>query len=326
MFGRAKEGVSITVVAPVRDMDEQAQMLVHALDRQTFPRDRFELILADDGSTSGAIGQLASADEHVRVLHGPRANSYAARNRAAAVARGAILASCDADCVPEPEWLERGAAALRHADVVAGLIRFIPPQRPTIWALLDMSTFLDQERAVKSGYGLGGNLFFRRELFEHVGGFDDSQPNQGDYDFVSRCVAAGAKLTFAAEAVVWHPTRNSARSFLHKLWAVNRRYAEREAVAGRKPEGLKLRNLAPVVQTLRGRKRVGRSLGLDRERLAESGIRPGLWDDVRALPLIYVLVPYLSAFAQLQGWTAVRCRPAKASKRTTEGAATPSDA
>lgn len=289
-------------------MDDQARKLVAALDRQTVDRDCFELIFADDGSASNAIRELATADEHVRVLPGPRVNSYAARNRAVAAARGAILASCDADCVPEPDWLERGTAALEDADVVAGTIRFIAPARPTIWGLLDMTTFLNQERAVKSGYGLGGNLFLRRELFERVGGFDDSQPNQGDYDFVSRCVAAGAKLTFAADAVVWHPTRNSASRLLPKLWVVNSRYAEREAAAGRKPEGLKLRNWVPIVQTVRGRRRVGAPLGLDRERLAESGVRPRFWDKARALPLIYLLVPYLSGLAQLQGWAAGRRR------------------
>jgi glycosyltransferase involved in cell wall biosynthesis len=283
-------------------MDAQARMLIEALEKQTVSREQFEIVLADDGSVSDTIANLASADEHVRVLAGPRANAYAARNRAVAAAKGSVIASCDADCVPEPEWLERGAAALERADVVAGAIRFIAPNHPTIWALLDMSTFLDQERAVRSGYGLGGNLFFRRELFERVGGFDDSVPNQGDYDFVSRCVAAGAKLTFAAEAVVWHPTRNRAGSYLRKLWAVNRRYAERESRAGRKPEGLKLRNWVPIVQTIRGRRRVGRPLALDRERLGESGVSPTLWDELRALPLIYLLTPYVSGIAQLQGW------------------------
>ncbi len=289
-------------------MDAPARTLLDALERQTIPRERFEVILADDGSKSQSILELSTSDDHVRVITCPRENSYAARNRAVAAAGGSIIASCDADCVPEPEWLERGIAALEHADIVGGLIRLIAPDRPTIWALLDMSTFLDQKRAVTAGYGLGGNLFFHRELFERVDGFDDSQPNQGDYDFVVRCVAAGAQLVFAPDAVVWHPTRNRAGLFLRKLWAVNRRYAERESRAGRKPEGLKLRNWVPLVQTVRGRRHTGRPIALDRERLAESGIRPTAADDLRALSMIYLLVPYFSGFAQLQGWAAGRRR------------------
>jgi glycosyltransferase involved in cell wall biosynthesis len=298
----------VSVIAPVRDMDARARALLEALEQQTFPRERFEVILADDGSTSQSLLALATPDDHVRVLPGPRANSYAARNRAVAAAKGSIIASCDADCKPEPDWLEQGIATLQHADVVGGLIRFIVPDHPTVWALLDMSTFLDQRQAVRAGYGVTANLFFRRELFDRVGGFDDTQPNQGDYDFVSRCVAAEARLVFAPEAVVWHPTRDSARRVLRKLWAVNRRYAERESSARRKPEGLKLRNWVPVVQTVRGRRRAGRPVWLDPERLAESGVHPTIGDHLRVLPLIYLLVPYLSGLAQFQGWMVGRRR------------------
>jgi hypothetical protein len=211
---------------------------------------------------------------------------------------------------------------LQHADVVGGSIRFIVPDHPTIWALLDMSTFLDQRRAVRAGYGVTANLFFHRELFDRVGGFDDSQPNQGDYDFVRRCVAAGAELAFSSEAVVWHPTRNRAGNYLRKLWAVNRRYAERESRAGRKAEGLKLRNWVPIVQTIRGRRRVGRPLSLDRERLAESGVIPTFWDELRTLPLIYLLIPYVSGIAQLKGWWSGR---PKSKDERTAGAAKASD-
>jgi glycosyltransferase involved in cell wall biosynthesis len=315
----------VTVIAPVRDMDAHALRLVQALEGQTMARERFEIVLADDGSSSGSVLELATSDGHVRVLRGPRANSYAARNRAVAAASGSIIAACDADCEPEPDWLEQGIEALENAEVVAGLIRFSASDHPSIWAILDMTTFLDQKRAVKAGYGVTANLFFKRNLFEHVGGFDDSQPNQGDYDFVSRCVAAGAKLAFSPHAVVRHPTRNRASSFLRKVWAVNRRYAERESAAGRKPEALKLRNSVPVVQTLRGRRRVGRPLALDRERLAESGVHPTVWDHVRALPLIYLLVPYVSLVAQLRGWVAGRRRRMQSFAPAGSGAAEASD-
>jgi glycosyltransferase involved in cell wall biosynthesis len=292
----------VSVIVPVRDMDDEVRALLGALDRQTVPREQFEIVVAGDGSVSASLAALSTGDDHVRVLAGPRLNSYAARNRAVAAAKGSVIASCDADCRPMPEWLERGVTALQAADVVGGAILFVPPARQTIWALLDMTTFLDQKRAVRSGYAVTANMFFRRELFDRMGGFDDSQPNQGDYDFVSRCVRAGATLVFAPDAVVLHPARETAERFLGKLWTVNRRYAERESSAGRKPEGLKLRNWVPVVQTLRSRTRLGRPLGLDRERLAESGVAARAVDRVRALPFIYLLVPYVAGIAQLHGW------------------------
>src|SRR5437764_478754 len=79
--------------------------------------------------------------------------------------------------------------------------------------------------------------------------------------------------------------------------------------AGPIPDGLKLRSWVPFVQSMRGRRRSGRSLLLDRRRLRDSGVEPTPGDDLKALPIIYVLLPYMGGFAQLQGW--VRGRRAR---------------
>lgn len=300
--GGTRNGVLVTVVVPVRNGAEDLRALLAALEQQTLPRDRFEVVVGDDGSGDPAIAAVAATDGHVRLSTGPPLNSYAARNRAARTSRAPVLAFCDSDCRPDPAWLEAGLAALDRGDLVAGLVRFTVPDERTIWTLLDMDTFLDQERAVTIGRGVTANLFVRREVFDRVDGFDDRLPNQGDYDFVARCVAAGCSVSFSAEATVWHPTRNRARSFLRKLWAVNRMYATREARAGRRPSGLRFRNWVPVVRPLRVRRYFGRSLGLDRKRLAENGVSPSRWERARALPFMYIVMPYVSLAAQLRGW------------------------
>jgi hypothetical protein len=238
----------------------------------------------------------------VHVLAGPPANSYAARNRAAGAARGSVLAFCDADCDPEPTWLEAGLAALQDAELAAGRIRLRPPARRTVWALLDMDSFKDHELQVRNGTAETANLFVRRQVFDELGGFDDSLPEHGDFDFVARCLGAGARLVFAEAAMVSHPTRDSARSFLRAVWIYNRWYAARESRADRLPEGLKLRSWVPVVQPLRSRRRFGRSLGPDRRWLGANGVHPSRWETLRALPAMYLLVPYLSGLAQLRGW------------------------
>jgi GT2 family glycosyltransferase len=291
-----------SVIVPVRNGGRDFATLVEALAAQTLPRERFEVVVGDDGSTDGATDGIETEDGWLRVLRGPRLNSYAARNRAAQAARSTTLAFCDADAIPDSAWLEAGLAALENADVVAGLIRFVLPQPLTIWSLLDMDMFLDQERSVKIGCAVTANLFVRRDLFEEVGAFDESLPNTGDFDFVRRCVERGAKLRLARDALVWHPARNSCSAVLRKVWAVNRRHAARESRVGRRPDGLRIRSWIPVLQKLRGRRRVGRSIGLDRQRLRENGVSPSLLDDLRALPFIYLVFPYTACVAQLYGW------------------------
>lgn len=200
---------AISVIVPVQNSGEELARLLDTLGRQTLPRSDFEVIVSDDGSAEPPVA-LATDDGHVKVVSGLRSSSYAARNRGVAAARGHLLAFCDADCVPDPAWLERGLEALEGADIVAGRIQFIVPDRVTVWTLIDMDTSKNQRQLVELGVGETANLFVRRELFERVGGFDPRFPSHGDYDFVERCVKSGARLAYSADAVVWHPTRDDA--------------------------------------------------------------------------------------------------------------------
>src|SRR5829696_4421962 len=108
----------VSVITPVRNGATDIPALLTCLERQTLDREAWEIVIADDGSTDGSTDGIETADGQVRVTAGPPTNSYAARARAVDISRGVVLAFCDADCRPEPEWLERGLAALERTDVV----------------------------------------------------------------------------------------------------------------------------------------------------------------------------------------------------------------
>lgn len=293
----------VSVVVPVRnDRGRYLRELIQALERQSIGRERFEVLIGDDGSTDGSTEGLSTPDGWVRVLGGPPRNSYAARNRAARAARAPAIAFVDSDCKPEPTWLVEGLRALADADAAAGGIRFDLPAHPTVWTFIDIETTKDHERQVRSGNAETANLFVRRELYERIGGFDDSLPEHGDFDFAERVVAAGGRLVYAPAALVTHPTRDRARPFLRMVWVMNRWYAVRAARAGKRPSAVKLREWVPIVQQVRGRRRLGYSLRLDERCLRANGIRPRPRHDLLALPLQYLVLPYVRNAAQLVGW------------------------
>jgi glycosyltransferase involved in cell wall biosynthesis len=291
-----------TVVVPVRNGADDLRELIRCLEQQTLPREEFEIVVGDDGSINGSLAGIETNDGFVRVLPGPPLNSYAARNRAAEAARSEVLAFCDADCLPEPEWLVAGLSALDSADVVAGRIRFERPEPYTAWTLLDMELSKDQERHVRSGVAETANLFVRRALFEQLGGFDATIAEGGDYDFVERAVLYGATLAYGAEAVVWHPARTTRASMLRALWIYGCGYGERAARDGGRPYGMRPSGWVPLVRTARHRRRTGRPLGLDRAWLRESGVDPNVRDTVAGLVLLYLVEPYLRNAAHTRGW------------------------
>jgi glycosyltransferase involved in cell wall biosynthesis len=292
----------VSVIVPVRDDRSGVRELVDRLAAQTIPREGFEVVLGDDGSRRDTLPAIASPDGWVRVIPGPPRTSYEARNRATAASRGRVLAFCDSDCLPEPTWLELGLAAVQGADVVAGEIRFVAPSRPSPWSLLTIDMFLDQKCNVRNSRGVTANLFVRRELFDELGGFDASLPSGGDYDFVRRAVERGARLTYCQHAVVWHPTIDDRRTFLHKIWRTNRSAALRRARAGQRPEIAGVHKSIPMLDVALARRWMMKpAWRLHRDRLEESGVTPSWWAELRALAALYLLVVYVRRLARMSG-------------------------
>lgn len=311
-----------SVIVPVRAGDASAlPALLAALRAQTIPSSRFEVLVADDGSIDGIAPDALDERLCLRVSAGPPLGSNAARNRAARLARAPVLAFCDADCLPEPGWLESGLGALHDAGLVAGAVRRVAPARATIWTLLDIDSFLDQRRAVRGGVAVTANLILRASLYREVGGLDESLHYYGDYDFVLRCRARGARLVFCAGAAVTHPTIDDAHTFLRKVWATNASYGWSEGRRSRRPDALRLREWVPLVQTLRARRRAGRPIRFDRRRLAESGVHPTLRRNTLAVLVQYLALPYVARVAQVAGWWAGRAGRANPDSFSFTGAA-----
>lgn len=206
----------VTVIVPVRDDAAGLQRLLARLAAQTLPAKQRELIVVDDASRDDAVGAVAER-AGARVLRLERAGgSYAARNAALARADGDVLAFTDADCLPRPDWLERGLAALESADLVAGHVEMLLSPRPTTAELIDLARHLHQERNVAAGFGATANLLVRRVALDRLGGFEERVRSGGDHELGRRATAAGLRLVYAADAVVEHPARRSGRAVMRK--------------------------------------------------------------------------------------------------------------
>src|ERR1700693_1886523 len=81
---------------------------------QEYPRDRFEVVIADDGSHQPPREILASVagNLNITLLLQPHGGPAATRNAGAARAQGEFLAFTDDDCEPAPDWLKSLAARL----------------------------------------------------------------------------------------------------------------------------------------------------------------------------------------------------------------------
>ncbi len=214
----------VSVVVPVYDDARRLLLCLDALRAQTYPRDRVEVIVVDNGSSPPL--DPAALGHGVRLLAEPTPGSYAARNAGIAAATADVLAFTDSDCIPAQDWLERGVARLLGTPdcaVVGGSVPVFPEDRdrPTAAELYDLVTAFPMEHYVRDLHFVGtGNLFTRRRVFEQVGLFDATLQSGGDVEWGQRVWRAGLKQVYDADVVARHPARHTFAELHRKMTRV----------------------------------------------------------------------------------------------------------
>lgn len=168
----------------------------------------------------------------VRWIEAADRNPAGRRNRAAAAAAGPILAFLDDDAAAEPGWLAAGVAALSRCEIAGGPDRG-PSDAPYGERLADLllatpwigsgvpaHELSPRPGPVRSPHDVAlCNLFVRRDVFETLGGLDESIGYVGeDTDFIRRALSAGLRVELEPEARVRHRRRGFPAAYLAQRW------------------------------------------------------------------------------------------------------------
>jgi GT2 family glycosyltransferase len=178
------------------------------LRQQTWPSDRFEIVVADNMSACG-LDAVRMAAPSATIVLAPVQGAGPARNTGVETSHGEILAFLDSDCVPQPDWLAEGFAALGTYDFVGGQVKVFSrdPEKPNPVESFEMVFNFNFRRYIeKVGFTGTGNMFVPRRIFKEVGGFRNGVSEDMDWSFRAR--ALGYRLGYAERAIVGHPARS----------------------------------------------------------------------------------------------------------------------
>jgi cellulose synthase/poly-beta-1,6-N-acetylglucosamine synthase-like glycosyltransferase len=218
--------LSVTVIVPIYNGEADLPDLINCLRSQTYPTDRVNYLLVDNGScdrTSSLIQQAAqeSASQGIvlQYLKEDRIqSSYAARNTGIRAATGEIIAFTDADCRPQPNWLEELISPIADSSVgmVAGEIVALSG-KTLLEKHAERHKVLSQQHTLNHPfrpYGQTANLAIRRQVLEQVGLFRPYLTTGGDADLCWRVQQQTSwKLQFAPTAVVQHRNRSTVQEY-----------------------------------------------------------------------------------------------------------------
>ena len=202
---------------PARNGAASLPPLLRSLDAQTLERERFEVIVVDNGSSDGTA-EVAERHGAV-VVREAVANRSRARNRGAEVARTRRFAFTDADCVARPGWLQALLGCAAKAPLVAGEVTTRVSARPNAIERFELLWRFGQEAWVEQGWAATANLLVDAEAFEAIGGFDATWRHIGeDADFCLRARDAGFGLGFCPGAGVDHIGERELGPFLRRFF------------------------------------------------------------------------------------------------------------
>ncbi len=226
-----KGATLVTVVIPHFNQARLLEKCLDSLERQTLPRESYEILVADNG-TPGGVENLRRRHPNTVFLRAEERGAACARNEAIRYAWGSAIAFIDADCVAAPDWLERGLEGLAAADLAGGAIRVTVEneRRPSpVEAFERVFAFRQQEYVERKNFSATANLIVKRSVANAVGPFKNGVSE--DVDWCRRAVALGFRLAFNPNSIVSHPARRDWSELVRK-W--ERLIAERWAGFDRK--------------------------------------------------------------------------------------------
>jgi glycosyltransferase involved in cell wall biosynthesis len=203
-----------SIIIPTYRRREQLARCLAAIEALEFPRDRFELVVVDDGSPTPPGDLVAALDPGIsaQLISARHSGPGVARNVGASLARGRYLVFTDDDCTPRADWLaavDRWTRATSVPSAIGG--RTVNILANDIYAtasqgILDYlyEYYGHHNDAVR--FFTTNNLVVPRAEFLEVGGFDDQFERAAaeDRDLCERWRRHGLPLQYANDMVVSH--------------------------------------------------------------------------------------------------------------------------
>jgi len=221
----------VTVLIPAHNEEFVIGKLLERMTELTYPKDKLEVVVIDDGSTD-ATGEIADRYaekyDYIRVIHRPRGGGGkpAALNDGFKFTNGEIVLTFDADYYPQLDIVEKLVAPFADPEVgaVQGRVTVLNEDESLVSKIVTLERIggyrIDQqardELVLVPQYGgtVGG---FRREALEKVGGWDSTMLTE-DTDLTIRLILHGYQIRYVNDAEAYEEAVTSWRAYWNQRY------------------------------------------------------------------------------------------------------------
>lgn len=204
----------ISIVVPVYNGEETLERCMESILKQDYPRDKYEIIVVDDGSTDGTCMIAEKLADKV-IKHPDNLGLARARKSGISASRGELIVNADSDILIKTDTLSKIAAYLvRHEEVsaVTGLLskEHLSHNFFSQYKNLYMS-YIFSGLPERVTFLYGSIYAIRKEVAElYDPGFDIGE----DTAFGQTLVSCGKSIVFLRDLEVMHLKKYSLFSFV----------------------------------------------------------------------------------------------------------------
>ena len=218
----------ISVVIPCYNAGANITRLLEQLGAQSIPRDRYEIIVIDDGSTDDTAARV-EAIKNVQLLKQKQCGPGAARNLGVEKSRGRLVLFVDSDLEVAEDLLQRHLGFHdAHPDIALTGGGVEPPKKLPVlsWVLADhFASWFNVHPKVRypdePEYLPSLNMCIKKDLVagKHGLTFPDGLKHTGeDVLYCHALRAKGLKLAFLPNAIVRHHDRTTMADHLNHMY------------------------------------------------------------------------------------------------------------
>jgi len=210
----------VTLYIPCYNAESFIRRCLDSVMAQTYPLQ--EILVIDDGCTDKTL-EIVKEYPKVKVIAHPQNKGLGAgRNTALNSVHTEYIANLDADCVAQPDWLEKLMESMADetlAGVGGRLIESFQSTVPDYWRTIHMKQHWGNQPCRNPDWIWGHSAVFMTAALKKAGGYDEKfRTNYEDIDISGKLRAAGYDLGYQPLAVVKHLRRDTAKSVLRTRW------------------------------------------------------------------------------------------------------------
>lgn len=213
-----------SIIIPTYNRPQQLAQCLKAIASLEYPKEKFEVIVVDDGSTISLEKVIGPFNQQINLTLFKQANAgpATARNTGASLAKGEYLVFTDDDCAPASDWLNFFAARIASAPeamiggkTINGLENNIYSTASQLLIDCLYSYHSSSPKRAKSNFFTANNLVVPAQIFRSLGGFDTGFTLAAgeDREFGDRWLHYNYGMIYAPEAKVYHYHQLTLTSF-----------------------------------------------------------------------------------------------------------------